>query len=65
MRLQCICAAVAVILVGTFHLLVGLLGSPLAVFVTASLSCLLSYGLWQFLESEPQSEVDVYLGPVN
>ena len=61
MRLQCICAAVAVILVGTFHLLVGLIGSPLAVLVTASLSCLLPYGLWQFLESEPQSEVDVYL----
>jgi hypothetical protein len=61
MRLRFICAAVAVILVGICYLLVGLIGSPVAVLVTAGLSCLLPYGLWKFLESEPQPEVDVYL----
>jgi hypothetical protein len=62
MRLRFICAAVAVILVGTFHLLAGLSGSTVAVLVTAGLLCLLPYyGLWKFVESEAQPDVDVYL----
>jgi hypothetical protein len=62
MTLRFICAVVAVILVGTFYLLVGLSGSNVAILATAGLLGLLPYyGLWTCLESEAQPDLDVYL----
>jgi hypothetical protein len=62
MGLRIICAAAAVILVGTFHLLAGLSGSS-AIILTAGglLSLLPYYGVWKFLESETHTDVDLYL----
>ena len=62
MRLRMICAAAAVTLVGTFYLLAGLSGSSLTILTAGSLLSLLPYyGLWKFLASEADADVDLYL----
>jgi hypothetical protein len=66
MGLRFICAAVAVILVGTFHLLAGLSGSNVAILMAGGLLCLLPYyGLWKFLESEAHPDLDLYPLPLS
>jgi hypothetical protein len=62
MGLRIICAAAAVILVGTFYLLAGLGGSSITILLAGGLLCVLPYyGLWKFLESQAHSGVDLYL----
>jgi hypothetical protein len=62
MGLRIICAAAAVLLVGTCHLLAGLSGSSVPILMAGGLLCLLPYyGLWQFLESEAYPDLDLYL----
>jgi len=57
-----ICTAAAVTLVGTLYLLAGLSGSSLTILAAGSLLSLLPYyGLWKFLASEADADVDLYL----
>jgi hypothetical protein len=62
MGLRIICAAAAVILVGTFHLLAGLSGNSIIILMAGGLLCLLPYyGLWKLLDSEAYPDLNLYL----
>jgi hypothetical protein len=65
MGLRIIGGAAAVLLVGTCHLLAGLLadlsGYSVIILMAGGSLCLLSYGIWQFLDSQAYPELDLYL----
>jgi hypothetical protein len=61
MGLRVICAAAAVLLVGTCYLLAGLSGRSVIILMAGGLLCLLAYGIWQLLDSEAYPDLDLYL----
>lgn len=61
MASRIIYAIAAIVLVSGIQFLAGVSGDPVLVVIAGALLCLVPHGLWMFLESQADSNLDLYL----